>query len=52
MSVHNYEKRLKVALDNLEQVGLSDFNIKMPIFKKRFAEWIAGKEIKKFTANK
>jgi hypothetical protein len=28
------------------------YDINLPFFKKRFAEWIAGKEIKKFTANK
>jgi multimeric flavodoxin WrbA len=28
------------------------YDVKVPFYKKKFAEWIAGREIKKFTANK
>jgi hypothetical protein len=28
------------------------YDIKVPFYKMKFAKWIAGKEIKKFTANK
>ena len=28
------------------------YDVKIPFFKKKFSEWIAGKEIKKFSANK